>query len=66
MDKMVEGWRKLHYEELHNLYSSPSMIRMIKIKEDEMDKACSTHGREEECVKDFSGKTRRKKSTGNT
>jgi hypothetical protein len=24
------GWRKLHNEELHNLYSSPSMIRMIK------------------------------------
>jgi hypothetical protein len=24
------GWRKLHNEELHNLYSSPSIIRMIK------------------------------------
>jgi hypothetical protein len=24
------GWRKLHNEELHNLYSSPSTIRMIK------------------------------------
>jgi hypothetical protein len=23
-------WRKLHKEELHNLYSSPSIIRMIK------------------------------------
>jgi hypothetical protein len=23
-------WRKLHNEELHNLYSSPSIIRMIK------------------------------------
>jgi hypothetical protein len=26
------GWRKLHNEELHNLYSSPSIIRMIKSK----------------------------------
>jgi hypothetical protein len=26
----VTGWRKLHNEELHNLYSSPSIIRMIK------------------------------------
>jgi hypothetical protein len=26
------GWRKLHNEELHNLYSSPSVIRMIKSK----------------------------------
>jgi hypothetical protein len=24
------GWRKLHNEELHNLYSSQSIIRMIK------------------------------------
>jgi hypothetical protein len=23
-------WRKLHNEELHNLYSSPSVIRIIK------------------------------------
>jgi hypothetical protein len=29
-DEVTEGWRKLHNEELHNLYSSPSIIRMIK------------------------------------
>jgi hypothetical protein len=29
-DEMKGGWRKLHNEELHNLYSSPSIIRMIK------------------------------------
>jgi hypothetical protein len=29
-DEMVGGWRKLHNEELHNLYSSPSIIRMIE------------------------------------
>jgi hypothetical protein len=28
--KRQEVWRKLHNEELHNLYSSPSIIRMIK------------------------------------
>jgi hypothetical protein len=27
---VIVGWRKLHNEELHNLYSSPSIIRMIK------------------------------------
>jgi hypothetical protein len=26
------GWRKLHNEELHNLYSSPSIIRIIKTR----------------------------------
>jgi hypothetical protein len=29
-DEVTGGWIKLHNEELHNLYSSPSIIRMIK------------------------------------
>jgi hypothetical protein len=29
-DEVKGGWRKLHDEEVHNLYSSPSMIRKIK------------------------------------
>jgi hypothetical protein len=29
-DKMTGGWGKLHNEELHNLYCSPNIIRMIK------------------------------------
>jgi hypothetical protein len=29
-DEVMGGWRKLHNEELHNVYSSPSIIRMIK------------------------------------
>jgi hypothetical protein len=32
MDEVTGGWRKLHNEELHNLYSSPSIIRMISQK----------------------------------
>jgi hypothetical protein len=31
-DGVMGGWRKLHTEELHNLYSSPSIIRIIKSK----------------------------------
>jgi hypothetical protein len=31
-DEVTGGWRKLHNEKLHNLYSSPSVIRMIKSK----------------------------------
>jgi hypothetical protein len=27
---MVGGWGKLHKEELHNMYSSPKIIRMNK------------------------------------
>jgi hypothetical protein len=29
-NEVTGGWRKLHNEELHSLYSSPSIIRMIK------------------------------------
>jgi hypothetical protein len=29
-DGVTGGWRELHNEELHNLYSSPSIIRIIK------------------------------------
>jgi hypothetical protein len=29
-DELTGGWTKLHNDELHNLYFSPSIIRMIK------------------------------------
>jgi hypothetical protein len=28
--EVTGDWRKLHNEELHNLYSSPNILRMIK------------------------------------
>jgi hypothetical protein len=30
IDEVAGGWRKLHNEKLHSLYSSPSIIRMKK------------------------------------
>jgi hypothetical protein len=38
-----QGWRKLHNEELHNLYSSPDIIRAIKSNKDEMGGTCSAY-----------------------
>jgi hypothetical protein len=29
-DELTGDWRKLHNEELHNLYCSPNIIRMMK------------------------------------
>jgi hypothetical protein len=29
-DEVTGDWRKLHNEELHNLYSSPNIIRMME------------------------------------
>jgi hypothetical protein len=40
---VVGSWKKLNNEVLHNLYPSPSIIRMKKIKEDEMGRECSTN-----------------------
>jgi hypothetical protein len=31
-DEVTGDWRKLHNEELHNLYSWPNIIRMIKTR----------------------------------
>jgi hypothetical protein len=31
-EEVATGWRRLHNEELHNLYSSPNIITEIKSK----------------------------------
>jgi hypothetical protein len=31
-DEVTGDWRKLHNEELHNLYSTPNTIRVIKTR----------------------------------
>jgi hypothetical protein len=31
-DEVTEGWRKLHNEELHNLYSLPRMIKSRRMR----------------------------------
>jgi hypothetical protein len=29
-NEIIRGWRELHNEEVHNLWSSPDKIRMVK------------------------------------
>jgi hypothetical protein len=65
-DEVTGSWRKLHNNELHNLYSSLSMRGLMKSIRMREAKACSMHGREEECIQDFCGKARKKEITRNT
>jgi hypothetical protein len=43
-------WRKLQNEELHNLYSSPNIIRMIQSRRMRWAGHVTTNGGEEECM----------------
>jgi hypothetical protein len=48
-DEVTGGWRKLHNEELHDLYSSPSIVRVIKARR----MRCGAHGGGEGCIQHF-------------
>jgi hypothetical protein len=61
-DEVTGGWRKLHEEELHNLYSSPSIIIMIKSRK--MKWACSTNGSKRNAYRILVGKPERKRPLG--
>jgi hypothetical protein len=53
-DKVTEKWRKLHNKEHCDLYSLPSIIRMIE--GDEVGWSCSTNVGEKEYVYVMVGK----------
>jgi hypothetical protein len=48
-EEVTGVWRKLHNEKLHNLYSSPDIIRFIKQRRMRWaeHEACSMHGGDE-------------------
>jgi hypothetical protein len=49
-DEVTGDWRKLHNEELHNLYTSPSIIRMIKSGRMRWAGHVARMGGDEECI----------------
>jgi hypothetical protein len=51
--------RKLHNDELQNLYSSRNIVRVIKSMEDEVGGTCGTHGGGERCLQGFGWEARK-------
>jgi len=46
----------LHSDELHDFCASPNIVRVIKIKDDEVGRSCTTHGADEKCMQSFGWK----------
>jgi len=63
-DEVAGGWIRLHNEELHNLYASPNIIRVIKCKS--MRGAGHTARMDDKYVQNFGQKTWREEDTWKT
>jgi hypothetical protein len=48
-------WRKLHSEKLHILYSSPNVIRQLKLRRMRCAEHVACRMRNEKCVQGFDG-----------
>jgi hypothetical protein len=55
-DEVRGDWRKLHNEELHNLYSSPDIIRQVKLRRMRLAGHVTCMGEEREVYKVLAGK----------
>jgi len=64
-DEVKGDWRKLHNEELNDLYVLPNIVRVIKSRRMRWG-ACSTYGGEERRIQGFGGKTLGKETTWKT
>jgi hypothetical protein len=59
------SWRKLHNDELHSLYSSPNIVRVIKSRRMKWAGHVA-HGGREKCSQGFGWKAQRQEITGKT
>jgi len=56
IDEVTREWRKLHNEELNDLYSSTNIVEVIKIEKNGIGEACSAYGKKERGIHGFGGK----------
>jgi hypothetical protein len=65
-NEVTGGWRKLHNEELHGLYSSPSIIRVIKARRMRWAEHVARIGGGERCIQHFGFEAGREETTRKT
>jgi hypothetical protein len=63
-DEVTGEWRKLHNEELHNLYSSSDIIRQVKSRRIRWAGHVARMGEERKVYKILAGKPKRKRPLG--
>jgi hypothetical protein len=63
-DEVTGEWRKLHYEELRNLLSSPSIIRIIKSRRNKWAAYAARMGENRNAYKLLVGKPEGKRPLG--
>jgi hypothetical protein len=62
-DEVTGEWRRLHNEELNDLYSSPNIVRVIKSRRMRWAGHVARMGGKERCVQDFDRETQWKATT---
>jgi hypothetical protein len=63
-DEVVAEWRKLYNEELHKLYSSPNIIRQIKLKRKKWERHVARMGEDRKVYRVLVGKPEGKRPLG--
>jgi len=64
-DEVTGEWRKLHNEELNDLYSSPGVVRVIKYRRMKWFGHVARLGEERVCIS-YGGESGGKETTGET